>query len=98
MTDRRGAAKSRKAAHKKSRRARQRRDTAVTERYGEKGHRMCGRKARYVSETMARSMAARWMALGAPKLRAYECPLCGGWHLTSKEVRVDGEGRGAPGA
>ena len=98
MTNRRGEAKAKKEAHKRSRRARRRRDAVVTELYGDAGHRSCGKKARYDTEGMARSIAARYMALGAPRLRGYECQMCGGWHLTSKEVKHHGKGHGEAGA
>ncbi len=86
MTDRRGAVKAKHAAHKRNRRARLARDAEVTELYGDKGHRMCGSKARYPNEGAAMDRAARYMALGAPRLRAYHCRMCDGWHLTSKEL------------
>lgn len=44
----------------------------------------CTRKRRYRSQTKARAVAALRQQDGAPKLRAYHCPMCTGWHLTSK--------------
>ncbi len=45
----------------------------------------CERKTRYASESEARSTARHQMSVNpsAPKLRVYECTICGGWHLTS---------------
>ena len=59
------------------------RGRAVTTAFGQRGHRQCGRKARYRSEDVAEAVAMRRMALGGPKLRWYLCDICGGWHLTS---------------
>ena len=89
MTNRRGAAKDRRAAKKKARRRRMHRDKHVTEKYGESGHRSCGRKTRYPDEATALVRASRYTLWGAPQLRAYRCRYCGGWHLTKKELRKD---------
>lgn len=48
--------------------------------------RMCGSKVRYKSVAEAEAVARYRMNNGAPKLRTYRCPICGGWHLTSKEL------------
>ena len=59
------------------------RDREATKAFGERGHRQCGRKARYRTEDVAEAVAMRRMALGSPRLRWYLCDICGGWHLTS---------------
>lgn len=71
-------------ARKRLRRERLERDRIVTERYGESGHRQCGRKERYPTEEKALGQATLYQLFGAPALRAYRCPFCGGWHLTSR--------------
>lgn len=76
-------AKQLRAQRKRARRHRIMRDRVVTALYGDAGHRQCGKKARYITEYDAVRKAALYVAHGAPPLRAYECPLCGGWHLTS---------------
>lgn len=60
------------------------RDKRVTERYGRSAHYSCGRKARYPTKEAAIERAAIGIAHGQRYLRAYPCPYCGGWHLTSK--------------
>ena len=54
--------------------------------------RMCGDKKRYETRKAALFFA------GTDGLRAYRCPVCAGWHLTSKAVRrgspVRGPGKG----
>lgn len=50
----------------------------------------CGRKVRYPDEHSARKQAGKAYdrdQRGAERLRAYECPHCGGWHLTSHARR-----------
>ena len=81
----REAARAKRKADKRRRRIARKRDKEVTAEYGQSGHRQCGKKARYHSEGEALDKAMRYMLMGAPKLRAYPCRLCGGWHLTSKE-------------
>lgn len=60
------------------------RDAEVTAEHGESGHRICGRKIRYRTESKARSRAAECQYHGAKGLRVYHCPYCDGWHLTSR--------------
>ncbi len=45
----------------------------------------CERKTRYASESEARSTAQHQMQVqpATPRLRVYQCSICGGWHLTS---------------
>jgi hypothetical protein len=43
--------------------------------------RMCTDKKRYESRQAA------WFFALTDGLRSYRCPLCGGWHLTSSNVR-----------
>lgn len=64
-------------------RRRRARDREATRAFGQRGHRQCGRKARYPNEDVAEAVAMRRMALGSPSLRWYLCDICGGWHLTS---------------
>lgn len=59
------------------------RDARVTAEYGRSAHYACGRKARYPTKADAIERAAVGIAHGQKFLRAYECPYCGGWHLTS---------------
>ena len=62
------------------------RDAEMTSKYGEKAHNMCGRKLKYNSESEALSMALCLLHKhGAAHLRAYHCPYCHGWHLTSQQ-------------
>lgn len=60
------------------------RDAMVTAEHGEQGHWSCGRKMRYPTKSAALMRASKCQRRGAPALRAYRCPYCGGWHLTSK--------------
>lgn len=60
------------------------RDADVTSKYGDTGHRTCGRKIRYATKSEALVKASKCMRHGAPALSAYRCPYCGGWHLTSR--------------
>ena len=77
--------KRKRVARKKKRKAQRKRDAEITKKYGMEGHRMCGRKRRYEDEFTAQSVANLSMiAYGAPPLKVYRCPLCGGWHLTHK--------------
>ena len=63
---------------------RKRRDMTMTAEHGEKGHNVCGRKIRYESKGKALSRASQSVYHGANSLRAYQCPYCHGWHLTSR--------------
>lgn len=49
---------------------------------GEMGIRMCGRKRRYQSEMAAIRGGMHKYGI---VMRAYLCPICHGWHVTSKE-------------
>lgn len=60
------------------------RDRRVTSEYGMSAHYSCGRKARYPTKEDAIGMAAARVSRGPSFLRAYHCPYCGGWHLTSQ--------------
>ena len=75
--------KSRELQAKQYREMRER-DARVTAEYGDKAHVMCGRKLRYQSRGDAFDRASRSVMHGSAPLRAYRCPYCGGWHLTSK--------------
>lgn len=56
-------------------------------------HRMCASKQMFFSEADAMALAAERVAAGlADFLRAYRCPFCNGWHLTSKERVQHGHG------
>ncbi len=46
--------------------------------------RMCTSKRRYKTETSALTAAARLCRLGPQ--RAYPCPNCAGWHLTTHQA------------
>lgn len=51
----------------------------------EREFRACGRKRRYetrVEATKAAEKSSR--RKDAPKIFVYECPYCGGWHLTHR--------------
>ena len=47
-------------------------------------YKMCINKKRYASEKQAMNVAAKVKADRNIELRAYPCPYCGKWHLTSK--------------
>jgi hypothetical protein len=48
--------------------------------------RMCFRKKRFFTETSARGFARRFAGTGGlTPQRAYHCPHCLNWHLTTKE-------------
>jgi hypothetical protein len=46
---------------------------------------VCDSKNRYTTEAAARVAAEKnrrtW---GGPRLHPYQCPMCGGWHLSKK--------------
>lgn len=46
--------------------------------------RMCDRKTRYPTAEHAAVAASKALRRRPGALRYYECPWCGGWHLTSK--------------
>lgn len=52
---------------------------------GGKAWRQCGKKRRYPDEFQAQK-AAKYAMRQRPEtaLRVYDCPKCGGWHLTHK--------------
>ena len=61
---------------------------------GGDAYRMCGGKMRYRTEGDARAMMASVRRRrGAAGLRPYECPLCGGFHITHVPEPREGEGR-----
>lgn len=60
------------------------RDARVTAEYGDEAHKMCGCKLKYRSKGDALGRASKCVEHGSTPLRAYRCPYCGGWHLTSK--------------
>jgi hypothetical protein len=56
-------------------------------------YRMCRGKWRYRDEADARSMLASIRRRrGDGPLRPYECPLCLGWHLSSKPEHQERQG------
>lgn len=51
----------------------------------EREFRACGRKRRYETRIDAKKAAERSSRRkDAPKIFVYECPYCGGWHLTHR--------------
>ena len=51
----------------------------------EREFRACGRKKRYETRVDARKAAEKSSRRkDAPKIFVYECPYCGGWHLTHR--------------
>lgn len=51
----------------------------------EREFRACGRKRRYETRVDAKKAAERSSRRkDAPKIFVYECPYCGGWHLTHR--------------
>ena len=60
------------------------RDAMVTRTYGRAAHNQCGRKRAYSTREEALGVAAHNIRHNRGcMLRAYECPYCGQWHLTS---------------
>lgn len=50
--------------------------------------RACGRKKRYETRVEALKAADRSSKRkDAPKIFVYECPICGGWHLTHRKPK-----------
>lgn len=50
--------------------------------------RACGRKRRYETRVEAAKAAEKSSRRkDAPKIFVYECPYCGGWHLTHRRPR-----------
>jgi hypothetical protein len=68
----------------------QRRSDAV-EIYDDAGMRMCGKKIRYASRDKAEKAARNRQRHGSGKLRVYECPICGGYHISHKWNRNEGD-------
>ena len=59
---------------------------AATRHHGDsREYRSCLRKKRYKTKEDALATAVRSLDRGVGFLRAYECPYCGGWHLTRAE-------------
>lgn len=57
---------------------------------------MCGKKKRYSSKSKAMTRALDCLYHGDPTvLRAYKCPYCQGWHLTSKPYGDSKKGKTA---
>lgn len=51
-------------------------------------YRACARKKRYASRVEATKAAERSSKRkDAPKIFVYECPYCGGWHLTHRRPK-----------
>ncbi len=48
-------------------------------------YRTCGRKKRYETRVDAKKAAEKSSRRrDAPRIFVYECPYCGGWHLTHR--------------
>ena len=47
-------------------------------------HKACERKKRYASRTEAEAAIRDCRRHGSRDLHCYQCPYCGGWHLTHK--------------
>lgn len=53
--------------------------------------RSCRQKARYPTAARALSIAAEMnRSRGANNIKAYECPICSGFHLTSLTINIHG--------
>lgn len=50
-------------------------------------HRMCLRKHKYKTEALALKYAKECEVKYGKKHRVYLCPLCGFYHLTTKEIK-----------
>lgn len=84
------AARERRRRRREAERRRRRRDRMATEAASWQGHGSCGRKVRFATRQQAESWAAGVRArygAGSAEQSAYECELCGGWHLTSHPWR-----------
>lgn len=54
----------------------------------EREFRACGRKRHYETRIDAKRAAERSSRRkDAPKIFVYECPYCGGWHLTHRRPK-----------
>lgn len=53
----------------------------------EQMYKMCLRKRKYKSEQLAMQYAKECDAKYGKKHRVYYCPLCGFYHLTTKELK-----------
>lgn len=54
----------------------------------EREFRACGRKRRYETRVEAAKAAERSSRRkDSPKIFVYECPYCGGWHLTHRRPK-----------
>ena len=54
------------------------------ERAAARRHKACERKKRYASRTEAETAIRDCRRHGSRDLHCYQCPYCGGWHLTHK--------------
>lgn len=50
-------------------------------------YKACDRKKRYTTRTEAEAARIACERHGARSLHIYQCPYCGGWHLTHKKAR-----------
>ena len=78
------ASKRKRHAWKMARKERMERMEAVSDKMPRGTRRMCYRKRRFHSELDARLKAMEIEQRRSVRLGVYKCPLCGGWHLTSK--------------
>lgn len=78
------ASKRKRHARKMGRKERRERMSDVSGKMPRGTRRMCYRKHRFHSELDARLKAMEIEQRRSVRLGVYRCPLCGGWHLTSK--------------
>ena len=78
------ASKRKRHALKMARREGMERTEAVSGKMPRGTRRMCYRKRRFHSELDARLKAMEIEQRRSVRLGVYKCPLCKGWHLTSK--------------